>query len=155
MYHISRHYLGQKATFTPRIPVSQNRCEIDLPARVCAAKIIEQCWEAINGCHDLIKEMKWNANGYYFFVYKFNDPSAFEENKAVKDFEATGEMVSYKSVEADLVEVFYVNSWRMTRALVEVKESATMEEAVEAYNKWQSEDLLKIEDKVKNTEWAV
>lgn len=165
MYHISRHFLGQKAVFTPRVPVSQNKCEIDLPARVCAAPSIEQCWEAINGCQDLIDEMKKNnVSGYYFFVYKFNDSSSFTPSTSVKDFNQSGEMISLVTVEAELIDVFYVDCWRLRRGMHDItlkdgtllkgaKEHATIEEAISAYNEWQGEDLRKIEKKVKAKPW--
>lgn len=156
MFHISRHYLGQMATFKPRIPVSQNKCEIDLPARVCAGPTVEQCWEAINGFNDLITEMKKNnVTGYYFFVYKFNDVSTFVPSATVKDYNNSGEMISALPVNAELVEVFYVDSWRLYSSLEKAKEPATFEEAIKAYNNWQGEDLMKIEQIVNAMPWPL
>ena len=166
MYHISRHYLGQNATFKPRIPVSQNEGETKLPARVCAAPSIDQCWEAINGCYDLIAEMrKQRVTGYYFFVYQFNDTSSFVPSESVKDYNKSGEMISVMPVEAELIDVFYVDSWRLYRGLGDVvlkdgstkagaKEPATFEEAINAYNDWQMSIMKEIEKKVYSEFWA-
>jgi hypothetical protein len=153
-YHISRHYLGDTATFTPRVPVSQNQCEIDLPARVCAAKTIEQCWLAIKDCSDLFYQMKKNpTTGYYFFIYEF-DSEQFVDNTSVLDFAQTGEMVSFKPVQGVLKQVFYANKWRMHKELADVMEDATFEEAASAYYDWQQADLIKIEAIVEAAEWA-
>lgn len=155
MYHISRHYLGQKVEFTPRIPISQNACEIDLPARVCAAPSIEQCWEAINGCNDIITELQnYKVTGYYFFVYQFPDTSSFAPSTCVKDFEHSNEMISLTPVKAELISVFYVGYGWLRASLDKAKQHATTDEAISAYNDWQGEIIKSVEAKVYGEFWA-
>lgn len=149
MYHISKHYLGNTAIFNPRIPVSQNVCEIQLPARVCAAPTVEQCWEAINGCNDIITEMqKKKVTGYYFFVYRFLDTSTFSPSTTVKDFVHSGEMISLIPVEAELIDVFYVGYGWLRATLDKAKQFATIEEAIAAYKDWQKEYMMDVENAV-------
>ena len=147
MLHISRHYLGDTAQFTPRIPVSQNEVESSLAPRVCAASDIEKCWKSISGCVDLFKAMKKNkTNGYYFFVYEFENKDAFTENMAVLDFNETNEHVSFVPVSAKIVSAFYVDSYRLFSSAQSAMENASLEEAKSAYYEWQKQDMIRIEN---------
>jgi len=154
MYHISRHFIGREAKFKPRIPISQNKCETGLPPRICAADSVEKCWDAIRVCRDLITEMKKsNYPGFYFFVYRFKNPSLFVKNNVVMDAHSTNEHISYEDADAELIDVFYCDSWRLLKPLLFGYEKATIEEAIEAYNEWQKETLQIAEKTVEEMEW--
>ena len=149
MYHISRHYLGASATFTPRVPVQQNAAEEKLPPRICASPTVEQCWNALKGCNDMMREMRFckGVDGFYFFIYKM-DESTFSENKDVLDFALTNEHISLVPVKAELVECIYIKSARMHFCLSfdSIREDATIEEAASAYKEWQKDEIYRIED---------
>ena len=142
-FHISRHYLGNEANLTPRIPVSQNPTECAMAPRVCASESLNGCWESIKVCHDLVSAMKQNKTlGYYFFVYELS--GNFVESGVI-DSHKTGEVVSYSEAKGRLLFAFYVDSYRLTNSLESAAEKATIQEAISAYNEWQKDDILKIE----------
>jgi hypothetical protein len=149
MLHISRHYLGDTAEFTPRIPVSQNEVEAILDPRICAAPDIEKCWKSISACTDLFKAMKANkTNGYYFFVYEFDNKDAFTENATVLDFNETGEHVSFVPVSAKIVSAFYVDSYRLFSSYHSAMENSSVDDAKKAYFDWQKNDIIEIENAI-------
>lgn len=138
--------------FMPRVPVSQNKSEIEMPARVCASETVEGCWDAIRCCHDLHSEMrKNNTSGYYFFIYEF-DAANFQASN-VFDAEKTKEVIAMKMVKGTLVSAFYVDKYRLNTEFKIAREDASIEEAVSAYNDWQKDDLYKIEDLIEKIEW--
>jgi hypothetical protein len=147
MYHISRHFLGSKATFSPRIPFSQNENEINMNPRVCASPNVDLCWKAISVCGDLNKSIRESDyTGVYYFVYKM-DEKTFVKNENVMDFEKTQEYISHEPVNAELIDVFYVNSSNLKNGsfLQKIKEKATISESINAYFDYQKDLMISIE----------
>ena len=152
VYHISRSYIGDNVLFTPRTPVSQNKSEIDMPKRICASDSIEKCWEGVRCCNDLVFEMKNNTtDGYYFFVYEFNADDFVKS--PVFDAEKTGEVISTKMTRGQFSHAIYVQKHKLDNAFNEAVETATNQEAITAWNKWQKDDIQEIEDRVESVEW--
>jgi hypothetical protein len=151
--HISRHFIGTTAKFTPLVPTSQNVGEREMPARICAAQTVAQCWAAIACCADINFELKKNAPGYYFFVYQFAEPNGFVKNESVMDFAQTGELVAYEAQEAELVGCFFVNAHDLkNKNFAGVAIPCEIEEGIENYSE-QREAVRKAERAVEEMEW--
>ncbi len=95
LYHLSNRFLGTEAMFEPNLPVNAHESEQDLPARVCASPSLAQCWQSIRG-----KKMHqaWaselealEVSEVYFFLYRFDQTSAFLQNGAAFDAKETAE----------------------------------------------------------------
>lgn len=148
LYHISRRFIGTEVKFWPFKPVSEQKDEVSLPARVCASPTLAQCWDAI-ACTDVITEMRRKGegtNGFYFFVYDFESTDNFKANTCVFDFEKTGEHISVCRENAKLISCFYVDRYKMQRTnFDDVAQSATIPEAIEAWEEWQKDMIVQIE----------
>ena len=155
MYHISRKYIGQAVTFIPFIPVSQNKSEIEMPARVCASPTVSQCWEAIKVCQDLFDLMRQQkgVGGFYFFVYKFDNPAGFTPNTEVYDFEKTEEHISLVAQKATLVKTVWVNKYCLRSSFDKAAEEVEFAEAIEQ-DEEQREMMRGFERIIEEMEWA-
>lgn len=135
--------------FIPRTPISQNEMEAPLPSRICASPSIEKCWNAITICKDLYGELKNNnkVHGYYFFVYEFDSKEFIKA--PVFDYDTTNEMYNTKMTQGKLISVFYVHKNNLFNSF-EYIESATIDEAIEAYYDYQKEEIERIEAIIEN-----
>lgn len=150
MYHISRHFLGHQATFNPQLPVSQNKSELQMAARVCGAETIENCFKSIKCCWDLMEalnEADIEKNGVYFFVYEFENTKYFTENKSVLDFHLTGEFISSKNEKAKLVSAFWVSNQDLGKGYAKHTCIASIDEAIENWD-YQKTVVLKAESSI-------
>jgi len=155
MFHISRKYIGDNATFTPSIPVSQNKSEIEMPSRVCASPTVSQCWEAIKVCQDLFDLMREQrgVGGYYFFIYKFDNATDFSPNYEIYDFEKTNEHIALSAQKATLVKTVWVNKYCLRSGFDKVAEDVEFAEAIEQEEEWQREMMRSFERIVEEMEW--